>query len=386
MTGTLTGTVLVLLWGTVLVRLPTLRRDARQRAMWATLSALALAKTSATPGVNALAGELIPDPQVVPHLFAVVATSFLLRSISLITDYDATHPQAARRRLVLAAAVLVTLIALMAAAPGGIRTKGTDLMSSAIAPTAAAYWVVLNGHLGTVLALATALFWRIGRSAPAGLLRKALRAIAAGTSLIALYALLKTGLIVVHSFGVTLSVDRIEPVADAVRNVGIVICVVGVAVPAAGRLRSAARAYRSLWQLRPLWLVMRRTFPDVILFPWRRALLELAGMDEVQLRLYRRVIEIRDGMLALRDHLPAGTLAEARRYVGDHPALIEACGIAVALRRHRSGATPTGNNDRWADIGGEVADEVAWLSAVSIAFRREEPAAFAHRRPEAAAR
>jgi hypothetical protein len=122
---------------------------------------------------------------------------------------------------------------------------------------------------------------------------------------------------------------------------------------------------------------MRKTFPDVILFPRRRALLELAGVDDVQLRLYRRVIEIRDGMLVLRDYLPAGTLARARGYVGDNPALIEACGIALALERHRSGAAPTEHGDPWASIGGEVADEVAWLSAVSAAFRRKEPAAFA---------
>lgn len=381
MNGALTGIVLVLLWGTVLARLPTLWRDARQRAMWATLSSLAMAKTVATPGVNALAGEVLPEPQIIPHLFAVAAAFFLVRFLSLITDYDAAHPQAARRQLLLAAAVLGTLIILMAATPGGIRTKGTELMSTAITPAAAGYWVVLNGYLGAVLAIATALFWRIGRSAPAGPLRAGLRTLATGTFLISLFAALKTGLIVVHSFGVSLSVDRIEPAANAVRNIGIIICVIGAAVPAAGKLRSAVHAYRSLWALRPLWQVMRRTFPDVILFPRRRALLELAGVDEVQLRLYRRVIEIRDGMLTLRDYLPAGTLAAARDYVGERPALIEACGIALALQRHRSGAVAAGKNDRWAHIGGEVADEVAWLSAVGAAFRREEPAAFARHRP-----
>jgi hypothetical protein len=197
---------------------------------------------------------------------------------------------------------------------------------------------------------------------------------------------LKTGLIMAHGFGVTMSVDRIEPAANAVRTIGIIICVVGTAVPAGGKLRSVIRAYHSLWALRPLWKVMRKTFPDVILFPRRRALLELAGVDEVQLRLYRRVIEIRDGMLTLRDYLPAGALAEARRFVGESPALIEACGIALALERHRSGAAPIENGDRWAEIGGEIADEVAWLSAVSAAFSRKEPAAFAQHRPEPAAR
>jgi hypothetical protein len=243
--------------------------------------------------------------------------------------------------------------------------------------------MILNGYLGVVLIIATALFWRIGRSASARLLRNGLRAIAAGTFLVALYAVLKTSAIVVHSLGTAISFTTIEPAANALRAIGTIIAVVGAAVPASGKLRSAIQAYRSLWALRPLWLLIRKSFPDVVLFPRSRAVLELAGVDDVRLRLYRRVIEIRDGMLTLRDYLPAGTLAEARRQVGDRPELIEACGIALALERHRSGWPPTENTDRWTDIGSEITDEVAWLSAVSAAFRHSQPAAFVHNRPRA---
>ena len=385
MNGALTGTVLILLWGMTLARLPTLWRDAQQRALWATLAALALAKTVATPGVNKPLGELIPEAPILPHLLGVATAFFLLRFISLVTEYDRAHPQARRYQLLLAAAVLITLM-LLAALSDGIKTTATELTGTDTAPVTAAYWITLNGYLGTVLAVATALFWRIGRSAPAGLLRNGLRAIATGTLLVALYAVLKTGAIVVHSFGVPMSLRAFEPAANALRAVGTIIALVGAAVPASGKLRSVIQAYRSLWALRPLWRVMRKAFPDVILFPPRRALLELAGVDEVQLRLYRRVIEIRDGMLTLRDYLPAGTLAEARRHGGAHPALIEACGITLALERHRSGAAPTDNGDRWADIGAEITDEVAWLSAVSAAFRTEQPTAFVRhtRQPQSA--
>jgi hypothetical protein len=382
--GALTGILLVLLWGTVLVRIPTLWRDAQQRAVWATICALALAKTVATPGVNALLGKLVPQPQTIPHLLGVAVAFFLLRFISLITDYYAGRPRAARYQLLLAGSVVVLLIILMAATPDGIKTSAAELMSSATTPTGTAYWVVLNGYLGTVLGIAAVLFWRIGRTA-AGLLRNGLRAIAIGTLMVALYAALKVGLIVAHGIGVTVPVDAILPVANGLRSTGTIIGVVGTAVPAAGKLRAIVRAYRSLWALRPLWRVMRRTFPDVILFSRRRALVELAGVDDVQLRLYRRVIEIRDGMLALRDYLPAGALSEARIFVGESPALIEACGITLALRLHRSGAEPAEGGDRWADVGGELADEVAWLGAVSSAFRRKEPAAFARRQVTAVA-
>jgi hypothetical protein len=375
--GALTATVLVLLWGMVVLRMPTLWRDDRQRALWATLVALALTKTVATPGVNDAMGQLIPEAQTIPHLLGVATAFFLLRFLCLITDYDKAHPRAVRYQFVLATTVLFALVFLEAATPGGIKTTATELAGTQPTPTAAAYWVVLNGYLGTVLAIAATLFWRISRSAPAGLLRRGLHAMASGTILVALYALLKMGVIVMHNVGVAMSVATVEPAANALCTVGIIVAIVGAAVPASGKLRSVLHAYQALWHLRPLWYVMRRTFPDITLFPRRRALLELAGVDEVQLRLYRRVIEIRDGMLSLRDYLPAGALTAAREYVGDDPALIEACGIAVALERHRSGAPPTDDGDRWAKVGGEIADEVAWLSAVSIAFGRREPSTFA---------
>ncbi len=365
MTGALSGAVLLLLWGMVLLRLPTLGRDAQQRALWATLFALALDKTAA-----------ITETPALSHLLGVVTAYFLLRFISLITDHYPAHPRASRHQLLLAASVLVVLILLLG---GAKEPTGT-------APALVAYWIVLNGYLGSILGIATVMFWRTGRSAPAGPLRYGLRAIATGAFLIALFAVLKTAMIVLHSLGIPVPVQSVEPVTAGLRAFGTLVAVVGAVVPAGGKVRSAVRAHRSLWALRPLWLVMRRTFPEVILFPRRRALLELAGVDEVQLRLYRRVIEIRDGMLALRDHLPAGTLAEAREQVGDSPALIEACGIARALHRHRSGATPTEHGDRWATIGGQLADEVAWLSAVSAAIRRPEPGAFARRRLEGVTR
>lgn len=369
--------MLVLLWGTVLVRLPTLWRDAQRRAMWATICTLAITKTVATPGVNAPLGDLVPQPQIIPHLLGVAAAYFLLRFICLITDYDTDRPRAARHQLLLAGSVVVLLVILAAATPGGIKTKGAELMSTATAPTATAYWVVLNGYLGTILTIATLLFWRIGRSATASLLRNGLRTIAVGTCTIALYAVLKIVLMVAYAFGATVPLDTIEPIANGLRNLGMILAVIGAAVPAGGKLRSIAGAYRALGALRALWLVMRRTFPDVILFSRRRALIELAGVDDVQLRLYRRVIEIRDGMLTLRDYLPAGAHSEARVFVGESPALIEACGIALALHRHHAAATPGDSGERWAEVGGDLADEVAWLSAVSAAFRRKEPAEFA---------
>jgi len=137
--------------------------------------------------------------------------------------------------------------------------------------------------------------------------------------------------------------------------------------------------YRSLLVLRPLWTAMRDAFPEVILFSPRRAVVEMAGVDEVRLRLYRRVIEIRDGMLALRPYL-CGVLPETPE--------AEAAAIAQALRRRASGVSPSGESAGFAPVGPEMADEVAWLSRVSKAHRRTAvtPAAAPTPRPSGSTR
>jgi hypothetical protein len=104
---------------------------------------------------------------------------------------------------------------------------------------------------------------------------------------------------------------------------------------------------------------MRDAFPEVILFTPRRAVIEMAGVDDVHLRLYRRVIEIRDGMLALRPYLPG---------VEHETPEAEAAAIAEALRRRAAGVAPAADHRGFAEIGPEMSDEVAWLSRVSRAY------------------
>lgn len=338
---TLEGALLVLLWGTAAVRLPTVWRDRRQRALWITLCALALAKTCTSP-------------PMLPHLFGLLAAFFLLRFLTMVTG-------AGRRRWppAVTAGVLVAL-GTLALVSGGIHTRA-ELLSRDLPPSVVAYWVVLELYLGAVLVAATVLFGRVARHAPAGLPRLGMWSIAVGLALIATYAAVKTVLIVAHGFGAGVDFPAIAPVADLGRAVGTILAVVGAVVPTGRRARSVWSAYRSLLALRPLWKAMRDAFPEVILFTPRRAAIELAGVDDVHLRLYRRVIEIRDGMLALRAYLPEDPPAAA------DPAQGEATAIALALARKQRGEPPVERPGGWQPVGPEMADEVAWLSRVSRA-------------------
>ncbi|GAA0581982.1 hypothetical protein GCM10010172_78790 [Paractinoplanes ferrugineus] len=336
--------LLVLLWGVVVARVPTLWRDARQRAFWATVFVLALVKTTV----------LIPGtPTIAPNLLGVLAAYFLLRFLSLLAGHGSR-----RRHLALTAIVLVAL-ATLAVVSGDVGLDGD------LEPLTIAYWVVLEGFLGWVLGTTTVLFWSVAPQAPAGLPRLGLRAISVGCAMVALYAAFKTALIV--------AAPRTD-FADFHRKAvylqagGTLIAVAGACVPAARRSREIIRAYWSLLALRPLWKAMRDAFPEVILFTPRRAVIELAGVDDVHLRVYRRVIEIRDGMMALRPYLSDESPENA------DPAEAEAAAIALALRRHAAGA-PNAHGVEFAPVGPEMSDEVAWLSRVSGAYRRLRTAA-----------
>jgi uncharacterized protein DUF6545 len=361
--------VLMLLWTAAAVRLPTLWRDRRQRALWTALLALVLVKTASFPPV---AAHL--HAPVLPMLLGVVGTFCLLRFIALVTG-----PGPRRWHAVVTAAVLITLGFLAAVVGSDIDNSG-DVLAGSLPPVAVAYWVVLEGYIGTVLVTASRLFWTVGRAAPAGLPRLGLRAIASGTAVISLYAATKSVLIVVHGCGVPIPFDRIEPVAHVIQAVAILVAVAGSLVPATRRARAVVDAYRNLLKLRPLWRAMKEAFPEMILFSPRRAVIELAGVDDVDLRLYRRVIEIRDGMLALRGYRPAAEPVAA------DPAVAEAIGIALALRRRAVGAEPAEQPEAWAPVGPGMADEVAWLTRVSVAFRALTPAAAPTPRPSGSAR
>jgi hypothetical protein len=143
--------------------------------------------------------------------------------------------------------------------------------------------------------------------------------------------------------------------------------------PAVSSVLGRVRAYRAYRRIEPLWTALRAAVPGIALDPDR----ELAGGAEFA--LYRRVIEIRDGHLALRahfdPHLPARAETAARR-AGIREAevapTVEAVTLAAAIEASRAGrrfAPGETLPDPLPDA--DVATEAAWLVRVSRAWRRD---------------
>jgi hypothetical protein len=133
-------------------------------------------------------------------------------------------------------------------------------------------------------------------------------------------------------------------------------------------------AYR---QLAPLWVALRQAVPDVVLDPTWSLRVDAWNVRNLDFRLYRRVIEIRDGALAMRPHFDP-TVEELARLSAMQAHIpqseidptVEATQIAVALEAHREGRFPSHHAWRPPVLqnGSDLDAEVKALVPVAIAF------------------
>lgn len=85
--------------------------------------------------------------------------------------------------------------------------------------------------------------------------------------------------------------------------IGISVFFLGIGYPGARtgvmKARLWLEARRQYRELRPLWLAVTRQFPNIALFPAESALREAFRVRQMRLRLYRRAIECRGGVVCL---------------------------------------------------------------------------------------
>ncbi|MDT8915586.1 MAB_1171c family putative transporter [Amycolatopsis sp. PS_44_ISF1] len=172
-------------------------------------------------------------------------------------------------------------------------------------------------------------------------------------------------------------VDATDDLPSAVLGAAcVVLSVAGATLSAWGPSLAAPvrwlRAYRGYRRIEPLWTVLRDAVPGIALDPAR-------GYGGVEFALYRRVIEIRDGHLALRPyfdpHLPARVEALARRSgvpAADLVVTTEAAALAAALVASEAGhryQPDDAEGPAGEPVDADVLAEAAWLVRVTRAWR-----------------
>lgn len=241
------------------------------------------------------------------------------------------------------------------------------------------YIVAFLGYMAVVAGDVMNGCWHYARSAD-GALRFGLRLMALGCANTLLYAVFKGSALVLAHEGSPVP-SRVEAqIGQAGALLTAVPVAVGVALPALVRgvraLSEWRRRYAAHDQLYPLWSALMSVSPALALEPAVSRTRDRLRVRDLDMRLYRRAIEIRDGRLAIRDFL-APSVAEARRDLARSEgvagsaadAFVEARVLEAALAAVAAGSPAPA--EPWAGIGPHVhstAMEVKWLRAVAANF------------------
>ena len=149
----------------------------------------------------------------------------------------------------------------------------------------------------------------------------------------------------------------------------------GAGIPTLYHRAAQHRALRSLY---PLWRDLCHASPDIALLPPGSRLADTLAVRDLGFRLYRRIVEIRDGSLALRPYVDARIAEDARarcRAAGlsneETDVVVEAANLAAALRAKAKGR-PAGRTVILpvTCAGADVMSEVAVLERLARCYTR----------------
>ena len=372
-----------LLWASVAWRLVRPSEESTGRTLTLALAALALTATLEVPRIEEAAGALTPQepnlPYLVKHLLVVgvaLAAWQILRDVNL-------SPSEARdgvgRRVALGLLVAAVLAALFLAAPveeaaiGGFTPRYDD------EPLIVAFWLIFLVWLSAALLHTMRLSWRTGSRARTTSTGTGILLIGAGAAVCLAYVVYKAAYTITRGSGIEsgLLVGPYAEVTRALIVVAMLLLLAGCMWPTITGSRYGRRlaTYRHLRRLRPLWRDVVEATPEVAL-PESLHGTRRTGSD-LEVKLYRRVIEIRDGLLALRPYAPRGLRLSARAVLlqlgmpeDELEIAAEAVWLEFVLQRKRHGLTELGD-DAGLPGGSDVPSEVRSLEALSRVRTRD---------------
>jgi hypothetical protein len=363
------------LWAAVLVQFPSHRRVPLRRAVWDTIVLLAAIGTLDLPVVGARLDSAIGLPNaadVAQHVLAITAATLGRYCAEQVIGAPRSRTRwSSWVQTALPAATVAAMLALFALSPA--RTHATDTarytdfpMQYAASPAVFAYWLIFAVYLGTAFVLINRLSWRYGRRAGRTPLGCGLILMAVGMLAGLGYLGYGTAVVAARAAGVQGSFITTAPgVIQCLFGALIVLVAVGSLLPATGHCPVLRRAalYWSLWRLYPLWAGLCQAVPGIALDPVPAWADHLDPRD-LQMRLYRRVIEIRDGYLALTPVAVPGIEDLVQAAAGRHrlrPADQATLAAAVQLELARRAEL------RGDDQGPATADGLPWANRAFLA-------------------
>jgi hypothetical protein len=371
----------VLLWLAVAYEAVSLTRQRSNRARGAlllTFVALALAATFFVPSVYLATQDLTGVPNLADLIArcAVLTASLGAQALLLhLTQEPTMAMRKSRRRAVALASAMVLLVVLFTLAP--VHETGTLRLTSDFggSPWVIGYLVVFAVYLG--IALVDVFRGGLRYAPKAGTpISTALHLIAIGCAFGLLYVVEKIGYLIAVLLGGSPSAAVESSVARMLAVLGGLFVLAGSLVPAlypawrrtVHRVTTTYRAHRELY---PLWSALREINPEIALDPAPSQFRDRLRVRDLDFRLYRRVIEIRDGRLALRPFLDADVARRAREDAirngltdDEMEAAVEARVLAAGIESAREKRKPANVLTASQHGGKDFMAEVEWLLRV----------------------
>lgn len=358
----------IALWVVLALRAPGALRSRPQRRLLIAVAGLALSITVYLDPITAVLNRTYVFGQscgIVMNIWGVISSAFILDFV--------LAALAKRRPLPVYGGAAVVSAALVLLNTGPVPQAGC-VVSISVPWYSPFWWLLCVAHVVAVLPCAL-LCARYARRAATPALRAGLRLLAAGFASSTVF----------WSFVVLGYLLTDWPWLGSIfsLNIGITawLMVLGVSVPLVAHARKRGEHLRSLRALEGLWRELTAAVPHVQL-PTSRA-----QRWSVDLRLYRRVIEIRDALLILRDYIDRDTVDAARRHAlaAAEPAAVEAiataCWLAAAEAAKARGVEPRpAQGERPADkdaSGDDWTDELSFLEELAEARHTPLVARFA---------
>ncbi|TVT58464.1 hypothetical protein FNH05_06570 [Amycolatopsis rhizosphaerae] len=327
------------------------------RYLWCLIACLATGMALTTPD----AVDLLDHGHSVPMLTTLASDDLKILALGFLILFLGTLRRTIRhRRTVIVAAVAtvaVETVLFLLAAPDPV--DGDLVVAPGKVGVFAAYLGVFVGY-----GMANLLLFTMAIAAPVrratGPLRVGLILITAGSVAgICWAAWAVSDIVALFRYGrIVLAEDAVSAVLGVTAiGLGAVGATVGLWHGNLAALVRARRARREHARLEPLWLLVSTAAPGVVLEPRLRV-----RYRNAEFALYRRIIEIRDGYLALREHFPpeaSGTTA------ADEAAML----VAAAEARREGRRYPAENQGPQPRVEATMAGEVAWLGQVADAVR-----------------
>ncbi|MER6126455.1 MAB_1171c family putative transporter [Streptomyces sp. NPDC001795] len=373
------------LWAVALWRAPSLRHSRKQRAISLAFLSLAAAMTLEVPAVSARIDSLTgvgSTGYLLKHMLGLVSAAAVLEFVIAVV-----RPRGflQRSRRALEAACLVLMATAFGLAPDDARVPDDIIVAHDFSGWALLHVAVFTLYIGSAMTVTAILFVHAARHANDRWIRAGHSLLGLGGSIGILYALQRLVHLAHVAVGDATAADvhRAETVSTVLKVAAIAAITTGSCLSPISIAATTLRQRRALPQLDPLWHGLTDAVPSVVL-PIS------PGQAHTRLLLHRRLVEISDATLALREYVPADLQHRAfdmAKEAGYPPrarsAVAEAAWLKTAALIAPASSPYKGEHPRSGSDGLSPAAELRWTCQVSAAYDRS-PSVAAFARAEAA--